>query len=533
MALVIAGRVVTLDGHSDPDRAGRAKVLIDDNGLIEAIIGERDPAPASYKAVTPIDVGNAWVMPGLIDLHTHVAYNTLPLWLKAGQATPFAYHESWNKGDDYHQKVMWPYSLLAQAAPEALLAWVQTRALVGGTTSMQGWPTANRSYFRSVREIDTEQAGQPQKVMEQSIATLQEGDLIERAKDERGRAGKLPRGFIYHCAEGQPAPGSAAANEFRTANRAGCLTAGIFIAIHCTALEPTDWTAWRNTSGAVVWSPFSNLWLYGTTMDIGSAKAEGVPMCLGSDWGPSGTKNVLGELKVAKLVVQQRKKDLKLPREEFTDEELVRMVTTNPGDVLQRCWKQPVGRLTAGGFGDITVLGSHSGGKDSFWTDVVNATEVDVELVVVDGVPRYGKKEFMKQAPLAVDIDVAPRIERTVALADPSDKTNKTAWSWRQVSDRIDAVRRHPAEELAKTRRNHHAYGGPIDDIEAPLQLEIDIPDDVLFAFPDLPDDPDEVKIPELPSLIHDDDEFFKAIGNNPIHKGVLDGLAGFYRGKK
>ena len=50
-----------------------------------------------------------------------------------------------------------------------------------------------------------------------------------------------------------------------------------------------------------MWSPFSNLWLYGATTDVAAARARGLRLCLGSDWAPSGTKNLLGELKVADL----------------------------------------------------------------------------------------------------------------------------------------------------------------------------------------------------------------------------------------
>ena len=42
--------------------------------------------------------------------------------------------------------------------------------------------------------------------------------------------------------------------------------------------------------GRMVWSPFSNLLLYGRTADIARAKQEGVLMALGSDWSPTGSK---------------------------------------------------------------------------------------------------------------------------------------------------------------------------------------------------------------------------------------------------
>ena len=58
-----------------------------------------------------------------------------------------------------------------------------------------------------------------------------------------------------------------------------------------------NWPGWR-TAGAIAWSPFSNLWLYGETTDVPAARDAGIKVCLGSDWAPSGTKHVLGELKV-------------------------------------------------------------------------------------------------------------------------------------------------------------------------------------------------------------------------------------------
>ena len=50
-----------------------------------------------------------------------------------------------------------------------------------------------------------------------------------------------------------------------------------------------------------MWSPFSNLWLYRGTTDVLAARAAGVRICLGADWSPSGSKNLLGELKVADM----------------------------------------------------------------------------------------------------------------------------------------------------------------------------------------------------------------------------------------
>ena len=62
-----------------------------------------------------------------------------------------------------------------------------------------------------------------------------------------------------------------------------------------------NYDEWAPLGGSVVWSPFSNLWLYRGTTDVLAARAAGVRICLGADWSPSGSKNLLGELKVADM----------------------------------------------------------------------------------------------------------------------------------------------------------------------------------------------------------------------------------------
>ena len=64
------------------------------------------------------------------------------------------------------------------------------------------------------------------------------------------------------------------------------------------------------------------------------------------------------------------------------------MVTTNPGVLLERCWGRPIGRLVPGAFADVTVIRGH--GPGDAWQRILAATERHVELVVIDGIPRYG-----------------------------------------------------------------------------------------------------------------------------------------------
>ena len=95
-------------------------------------------------------------------------------------------------------------------------------------------------------------------------------------------------------------PGSIVHREFTDLDGHGCVQAGL-IGIHATALTAADFAKIGAAGGSIVWSPFSNLWLYRVTTDVPTALQHGVRVCLGSDWSPSGTKHLLGELKVADL----------------------------------------------------------------------------------------------------------------------------------------------------------------------------------------------------------------------------------------
>jgi len=227
MALVLTGRIAALD-PSDVDAMSRGRVFLGDDGLVDAVMGMTGAGPAGFGTAPVIDVGDAYVMPGLIDLHNHLGYNTLPLWTEPKQKTAFAHHNSWTDAPTYRSAISWPAWILANSEPEALLAYVQTRALVGGTTSIQGWPTANRQHDQVLRNIDSEKSGTSKDLILTSALTKLPADLARVAQAE-----SQGTGFIYHCAEGQQ--GSIVAREFTDAFNAGCLKK-TFIGIHCTSV---------------------------------------------------------------------------------------------------------------------------------------------------------------------------------------------------------------------------------------------------------------------------------------------------------
>jgi hypothetical protein len=108
-------------------------------------------------------------------------------------------------------------------------------------------------------------------------------------------------------------------------------------------------------------------------------------MALGSDWSPSGSKNLLGELKTARLYSQQN-------GGLFADSDLVRMVTADAAAILK--WDKRLGSLEAGKYADLLVIDGSAGDP---YGALIEAKETSVRLVMIGGAPRFGAAALMNQ----------------------------------------------------------------------------------------------------------------------------------------
>ena len=526
MPIALKGKLVPLS-KADPGQTFSGRIYLNDSvggvATIEALKQGTQAAPPGFDATPIVDTGDAFIYPGLIDLHSHIGYNTLPLWTQPGEPKPFRHHNIWPGRSTYKEKVSWPAWVLAKAAPEALLTYVQVRALAGGTTSIQGWPSANRSPANHlVRNIDYQKFG-GKDMTRTSVITLDVDGLRQRADQiENGLS------LIYHCAEGRV--DSIVIREFDDVATANCLRQRL-IAIHCTAMGNDEFARWKARAelagdpgpGAVVWSPFSNLWLYGQSTDVISARNNGISVCLGTDWGPSGTKNLLGELKVARLWSDSQQLGL-------TDFDLVQMVTSSPGDALALPWGHQLGRLEANALADITVDARR---KSDPWENLVAAREEDTLLVIVNGEPRFGTKSLMSAcgATKTTSVRLGPVRRRTV-LINPAeeDLPNPSSWTWNKALAILKAVRADPigavdtASAPTAMAGRVSAAVGPVDN---PFILDLDMPGGLgVVAGPPPPGV--VVDIPRMPSLRHDRN-WRASVKNRGFHDGLLDQLDSFY----
>jgi 5-methylthioadenosine/S-adenosylhomocysteine deaminase len=508
MALVLTGRVVTFDPELPVVEDGAVYVAdaeADGAGaLIEAVQPADDPAPSGYEGA-PRVMTEGVVYPGLIDLHSHLAYNYRSLWFPP-RIDPYETRDQWPNAPTYSPQITRPTVALGTAAAKAVLKFAEAKAVVGGTTSIQGSPGLSRPYEGwLVRNVEHETFGTGADVICQSVLTQDlEGLGKYRNKMIAGS------GFIYHLAEGTH---ERLLREFVDLDAAGCLTPRL-IGIHATALGRSEFDRWGQEGGSIVWSPFSNLWLYRATTDVVAARDSGLRICLGADWGPSGSKNVLGELKVADLWNREHLDSA------FSALELCEMATANPGDALGEAWGARIGRIRAEMAADLVVVTARA--PDPY-RNLIEATERHVRLVLVGGRAMFGNTTLMRAAGATSPepISVAG-VARSISMLEPS--IPDADMTWRQVIDQLERARADPARafELALTTTPRG---------QEPLRLIPDMPGGELAEEIDSPRDLGPVVIPPLDSLYHDA-QFLACLDSNraPILHGLLDHLGDYYR---
>src|SRR5207248_2673739 len=186
----------------------------------------------------------------------------------------------------------------------ALVRYVECKLLLGGVTTSQGVRLSSnagiqRFYSGLVRNV--EQTDEPD--LFEAQARIPDMDAKD-AKRFLARLKKEDSCFLLHLSEGvtdPKRPESEARKHFLALEVAPGEWAlnDVFTGIHAAGLLPQDFDILAQHKSAMVWSPLSNLLLYGGTARVDAARAAGVQIGLGSDWSPTGSKNLLGELKVA------------------------------------------------------------------------------------------------------------------------------------------------------------------------------------------------------------------------------------------
>lgn len=384
--------------------AGGVRVGID-GGRIVTPDGRFDFAMA-------LDTGE--LRPGLINAHDHLHRNHYP---RPG-APPYPDAYAW--GADLHANFATEIARARTLPRRDALLFGALRNLLGGVTAVvhhDPWePDFDRDFpIRVVRLRCVHSTGFDAAGVAAAAAAKRS------ALEDPGQA--LP--LTIHVAEGVT---RAAADEVRDLDRAGLIDRSL-LAVHLVGVDDDGIARLHNAGAATVWCPTSNLFLFGRTAPAALFAAGDV--LIGTDSLLTAAGTMLDELRAARTLGH------------LDDDRLEAAV----GVVAARRLRIPPRTLAPGEPADLVLLRR----------PLFEATQADVALVVIGGVPRLGTADF---APLfegaGVDTgEIAVGGETRLVIAPLADVAARVIREWPDAARIFSPPA--PADEAAAGIGGDHA----------------------------------------------------------------------------
>lgn len=403
-AFALKGTVVT------PEEVLRDGYVVVQGQTIQKVSSH---APADSPVV---DTGGL-IFPGLIDAHNHPQFN-LSRPIEFGRT--FENRYQWQADPLYRAFRAAVDSVSDQGLECEMWKYAEMRALLAGTTAIQGsYPSPYWRCYAHPNILIHNLERMSRRIWTGVMPmTLDQG---ERAWLTQGIKEGTYQAVAIHLSEGVD-QGSLA--EFATWQGWGLLNDTTVI-IHGVPYGEDQFRAMAEAGASLVWSPQSNLRLYGQTADIAAAVAQNLLVSLAPDWTPSGSYNILYELKVADRLNQERFGSA------LSDQDLVRMITVNPAK--QFGLDDRIGRLAADYYADLVVI---EGDPVAPYRALVEATPTDVRLVLVGGKAVYGERTLMAALgaeATAESIRVCGMRDRVIVAAVVSPALDESAQTYADV----------------------------------------------------------------------------------------------------
>ncbi len=378
--LLLRGMVVT------PDQAFAGEVLIAGDA-ITCVAPSCAGTPGASTAMV-VDT-HGIVLPGLVDTHNHILFDIFD---ETDWTPSMSYgdHNQWTNEPQYHALVDAKQYLNGESGSPVDLGceldkYGEIKGLVAGTTSIVGAANpANRACYGSLaRTIDQSPNGLPSDKIQ--VGTLFPSTAAADGICTNFTSGKTDA-YVVHVAEGTDATALAEFGSLGTVTTtADCLDAAETAIVHGVALGDPELSLMAQQGMSLVWSPQSNVFLYGggtdltATANVPLALSKGINVALAPDWSIGGSQNMLDELRFADRV------DNTVWGDQITPKLLVQMATTHAAHALGL--GGVIGALAPGMKADVMVIG---GDPCAPYDALLAATPADVRLVLVGGVSLYG-----------------------------------------------------------------------------------------------------------------------------------------------
>ncbi len=377
-----AARIITGDVLVPGTVYVGGQVFFDAQGVIQCV-GCDCTGEAGAAGATQVICPGSVVSPGLINPHDHITYYAAPYVNTTGER--YEHRHDWRRGNNGHKEVSSGPNSTSGTAPQ--VQWNELRQVMAGSTSVAG----SGGVKGLLRNLDRNSAsGANLEGLTGSTANYDTFPLGDSNGQELangcGYPG-LPSGpptgngaWLPHISEGIEA---SARNEFLCLTGVGTGSVNAVDSktsvIHGIGLRAADVGRFAALETSLIWSPRSNIFLYGDTAPVGTYKKFGVNVALGTDWVRSGSMNILRELQCADSLNRNHFNNL------LRDEELWLMVTRNAAKALR--FDNQVGTLEKGKVADIAIF---SGTASSPYRVIIEAKPENVVLTLRGGKPLFG-----------------------------------------------------------------------------------------------------------------------------------------------
>ena len=397
------------------------------NGTIGAV-ARFETVRDGYPDAALLDCrGEAVLSPGFVNAHEHPAYS-------------YAYPDA-NLNPNYAHRDEWRFGLAGKAQlpsptpyyylPDgdetrtAALVAMELRHLLGGATTIAGYggvPGVVRNVglherpgdialydfeadvstfpfsYRALEDLAEECAGGPRR----AFAPMDDHNLVFAA-------------YVAHVGEGRAENCAAKREVGRFLDRARRSERRYSI-VHGVATTLSDYEAMREHDVTLVWSPRSNLALYGETIDLDAALAQQVRIALATDWSPSGSFNMREEARCAADVAARAGVEL-------SDQSVWRMATENAAYALGL--ERHIGAIQAGRQADLVLVRSKGANP---YRDMLAAGDEDTLATWIGG------RVVLVSPSVATEFPNADCVSMAGALPRSCNLLQRFGWSGERFS---------------------------------------------------------------------------------------------------
>jgi cytosine/adenosine deaminase-related metal-dependent hydrolase len=327
-----------------------------------------------------IDCPDLVVTPGFVNLHDHLGYAGTPPLAHPGEL--YEHRNDWRLGEHGHEALAF-----SGGASTAQILAQELRMVMSGATSIVG-AGGRLGFLRNLETSAHAQGILPGPIVAQTFPLDDASGAVASAACIFGKnadttaVSAAPHAYLAHVGEGTS---PRARDELDCALGELNVLGSNSAVVHAMALSRASAHQLAERGASVIWSPRSNLDLYGSTAPVALLASLGVHVALGTDWLASGSMNLQRELACA------REYDTAVLGGYFDAYQRWRMVTENPAWALGL--EQRFAGLRAGLPGDIAVFAARS---DDPYASAVEARPEDVKLVLRQGTPLYGDAELVR-----------------------------------------------------------------------------------------------------------------------------------------